>query len=88
MTAIFNLDSTAGAKFDWLFFEPLVFLAIVYCDHSAFLDRTTAVVAYISFFAVTMARYLLLMNNIVNQICAFMGLRFLKVKPTGKTRQD
>ena len=35
---------------------------------------------YMSFFLKNMARYLGLMNNIVNQITTHMGLRFLFVK--------
>lgn len=88
VTAIFNLNSTAGARFNWLFFEPLVFFAFVYCDTMGIFDRNAAIAAYISFFVVTLVRYLMLMKNIVNQICSYMGLSFLKVKPRGKTRQD
>lgn len=39
VTAIFNLNSTAGAKYNWLFFEPFVFFAIVYFDSKGVLDR-------------------------------------------------
>ena len=92
ITAIFNLDSTAGAKFNWLFLEPFIFLAIVYCDHTQILNRATLPYLYLSFFALIMVNYLLLMRNIVNQITSHMGLHFLKVKSTTttttKTRQD
>jgi phosphatidylglycerophosphate synthase len=81
VTAIFNLNSTANAKFNWVFFEPCFYLAFVYCDHLRIFDRNLASLAYVSFFCVTLVRYLVLMTNIVNQITAFMGLRFLKVKP-------
>lgn len=86
ITAIFNLNSTAGAKFNWLFFEPFIYFGLVYCDHSQMIDKATCVHLYISFFAVIMVRYIMLMRNIVNQITTHMGLSFLKVKPTGKTR--
>jgi len=88
VTAIYNLNSTAGAKFNWLFFEPWAFLAIVYLDNTGVLNRSGAIYAYIGFFMLTMVRYLLLMNNIVNQITSFMGLHFLKVKSKTKVAKS
>ena len=44
-----------------------------------------AIRAYISFFAITMVFYLLLMKNIVQQITTHMGLHFLRVKSKSKT---
>lgn len=88
ITAIFNLNSTAGAKFNWLFLEPFIFLGFIYFDQTKMIDKATCAGLYVGFFAVIMVRYLMLMRNIVNQITTHMGLSFLKVKPTGKTRQD
>ena len=64
VTAIYNLNSTAGAKFDWLFIEPWIYLTIVYLDCSEVLNRQGAIAAYVGFFLYTLVRYLLLMNNI------------------------
>lgn len=66
VTAIFNLDSTASAKFNWIFFEPLIFYVIVWFDYTGVLPRSYARTAYINFFMLTLVRYLLLMRNIVN----------------------
>lgn len=77
VTAIFNLCSTAGAKFDWIFMEPSLFMGIIYMDVTQIVDAKLAGMLYIGFFLMTMVRYLLLMNNIVNQITSHMGLRFL-----------
>lgn len=88
VTAIFNLNSTCGARFNWLFFEPSVFLAIVYLDHTKMIGVEVAAGCFGAFFAVTMIRYLLLMSNIVDQICSHMGLSFLKVKPVKKSQKS
>lgn len=88
VTAILNLNSTCGAKFNWNFFEPSVFLAIVYLDHTNMISGNVAAGCFIGFFTVTMIRYLLLMNNIVEQICSHMGLSFLKVKSLKKTQKS
>lgn len=88
VTAIFNLNSTAGAKFNWLFLEPFIYLGLIYCDYNKTFDKATCAHLYASFFAVILVRYLMLMRNIVKQITEHMGLSFLKVKPTSKTRQE
>ena len=81
VTAIFNLNSTSGAKYNWVFLEPTIYFAIVYLDYNKFLDRKAVAYCYLGFFAVTMIRYLMLMHNIVHQITKHMNLHFLKVKP-------
>ena len=88
VTALFNLCSTAGAKFDYVFKEPSFFLMIVYIDYHKYIDEKMAGVLYIGFFLMTLVRYLMLMNNIVNQITTHMGLRFLLVKPKSQTKQE
>ena len=80
VTAIYNLCSTASAKYDWLFLEPFVYLFTVYMDHTHQVTSEVAGFLYICFFSWTMIRYLHLMRNIVNQITSYMGLRFLLVK--------
>lgn len=87
VTGIFNLNSTARAKFNWIFVEPFVYLFIVFLDASGSLSRQQAISAYTSFFLVTLGRYLVFMGNIVRQITAFMGLRFLRVKDKTAKKQ-
>ena len=88
VTALFNLCSTASAKYNWIFFEPFIFFALVYFDATGALSPSMAKTGYISFFALTMIFYLMLMNNIVRQITSHMGLHFLKVKSKSKTDSD
>ena len=61
---------------------------IVYIDYHKYIDEKMAGVLYIGFFLMTLVRYLMLMNNIVNQITTHMGLRFLLVKPKSQTKQE
>ena len=84
VTAIFNLNSTAGAKYNWIFVEPFAFFVLVYLDSTGVLGTQAAKGAYVGFFAVTMVNYLLLMKNIVQQITTHMGLHFLRVKDKSK----
>jgi len=36
---IFNLNSTAGMKFNWFYFEPYVFLGIIAADNMKLLTN-------------------------------------------------
>lgn len=33
VTGNFNLNTTAGMTFNWLYFDPWIYLSIVYVDH-------------------------------------------------------
>ena len=88
VTAIFNLCSTASAKFEWFFIEPLIFLVTVFIDANMFVDAETAKVMYLVFFLKTLGKYLGLMRNIVMQITGHMGLRFLQVKDKSAVKQE
>lgn len=37
VTAIFNLNSTADMRFNYLFYEPFLYGAIIYADHTKLL---------------------------------------------------
>lgn len=80
VTGIFNLNSTAGVQFNWIFIEPLFYFLIVFLDATGVVDRKLARSLYVSFFLVTLGRYLVFMRNVVVQICGYMGLKFLTVK--------
>lgn len=80
VTAIFNLNTTSGARFNWRFTEPAAYLVIVYLDYHEIITASRSALFFGCFYAIIMVRYLFLMNNIVNQICSHMGLRFLHVK--------
>ena len=54
VTGIFNLNSTAKMKYNWLFLEPFVYVAMIYCEHIGTIDRSQAAIAYMAFFSVTM----------------------------------
>ena len=77
ITAIFNLCSTSNSKFNWVFLEPVVYLSMVYYEYTGVVKPQAAGFLYSGFFLYIMIRYLLFLNNIVNQITTFMGLRFL-----------
>lgn len=50
VTAIFNLNSTASMRFNWLFYEPLLWAAIIYADYTKLLDSQQLIYAYGLFF--------------------------------------
>ena len=43
ITAIFNLCSTSSSKYNWLFFEPIVYLSMIYCEYTELIEHKTAV---------------------------------------------
>lgn len=82
VTAIFNLCSTAGKRFNWIFWEPFVYLAICYWDQTTMgkTEDTTVLYAYLAFFMVTVFRYFFYMHTAFTTLCSSLDIRFLHVK--------
>lgn len=59
--AIFNLNSMAGMRYNWLFFEPFLFLGILALDSQMVLTDRQAVMLYVAFTAWLLVKYLLFM---------------------------
>jgi hypothetical protein len=77
---ILNLTTVAGIRFSWFFVEPFMFIALLLADNLNILKDQQAVMLYVAFFAWLMVKYLLFMWSLIDQICTYMGLRFLHVK--------
>lgn len=82
--AVLNLSTTAGMAYDWLYAEPILFVALNLLDSWKMLTAAQITMLYIAYAAWVAIRWLLLMQNIVEQICTYMGIRFLHNKPPKK----
>ena len=83
VTAIFNLNSTGRMRFDYWYMEPLTYLCLVGMDRLSikYTEMNTLLMClYIAFAAVTFLKYILFMTSVVNQLCSFLGIRFIRVK--------
>ena len=80
-SGVLNLSTTASMRFNWLFFEPFVFMALTLIDNQGMLSAQQAGLLYLALTMWLVVKYLLFMGAVVDQITSFMGLRFLQVKP-------
>jgi hypothetical protein len=80
-SGVLNLSTTASMRFNWLFFEPFVFMALTFIDNQGMLSAQQAGLLYLALTMWLVVKYLLFMGAVVDQITSFMGLRFLHVKP-------
>jgi len=83
VTAIFNLNSTASMRFNWLFYEPLLWAAIIYADHSQLLDSKQLIYAYGLFFVQTLLKWVLFMSSVISQLTSYLDINFVTVGGKG-----
>ena len=81
VNAIYNLSSTAGMQFDWLYVEPYVFALIVYLDYARVFENQQAALFYLAYGTWITVKYLIFMHSMVDQITSYLQISFLKVKP-------
>lgn len=71
-------------KFDWVYLEPFVFFGIIALDCNGVITDQQSVLMYTAFFLWLLVKYLLLMSAIVDSICTFMGIPFIRNKPVAR----
>ena len=80
VTGIFNLNSTAKMTFNWLFFDPWLWAAIVYVDHFKLVDTQVAAMLYCVYAAQLSFKYLAFMSSVISQLTAYLGINFVTVQ--------
>ena len=65
VTAILNLNSTADMKFNWFFYEPLIFAFIIFIDVTRLLPSNLVALLHILFFAQTLLKYICFMTSTI-----------------------
>ena len=83
VTAIFNLNSTADMKFNWRFYEPILYGAIIYADFNKLLPSDQLVYLYVFFFAQTLLKYILFMTSVITQLTDYLQINFITVGGKG-----
>ena len=83
VTAIFNLNSTANMRYNYLFAEPIVYMVIVYLDYT--LPTSTesnqlVLGLYVTFVLSTFIKYIIFMRSVVNQLTQHLDIPFIRVK--------
>jgi len=83
VTAILNLNSTADMKFDWFFYEPILYGAILFADTARLLATNQMAWLHILFFAQTLIKYLFFMASTITQLTSYLEINFLTVGGKG-----
>lgn len=91
VTGIFNLNSTGSMKFDWLFFEPVFYIVILYSD--ATLPNTTEnndmiLGAYYFYTLQIFIKYICFMSSVINQLTTHLNIPFIRVKDKKQVKQQ
>ena len=91
VTGIFNLNSTASMRFNYLFAEPIVYLLIVYLDYTLAISTETNQLVlglYAAFVLSTFIKYIIFMRSVVNQLTKHLNIPFIRVKEKKSVKSE
>jgi len=66
VNGIYNLNSTAGLKFNWFYIEPFIYLSIIYLDFTRLIQDRHAIMFYIAYTMWISVNYLVFMHSLVD----------------------
>lgn len=84
MTGHLNLSSTADLKFNGIFSEYFVFPILVYLEVQKLATRDLMIKLYLLLFTTVVYQYYRFMKCLCIELCEFLNIRLLKVKPNTK----
>lgn len=79
-TGYLNLMSSSKSQYSPTFVDPFVFCLILYADHTRMAPPAQIAAAYITLIVFRAICYLLFMRSMVNQICEYCQIPFIRVK--------
>lgn len=80
MTGNLNLKSCAQVKYNPVYLDPFLFVAILYCDYNRLFESHIIAYMYIALVVERAITYFLFVRNMVNQLCDHLEIPFLQVK--------
>ena len=83
VTGIFNLNSTASMRYNYLFFEPIVYLVIVYLDYTLpkSAENNQLILGFYALFVLsTFTKYIIFMRSVIDQLTRHLNIPFIRVK--------
>lgn len=83
VTAIMNLNSTASMSFNWFYFEPFAYAAILYVDINLLLAANQVVYLYATFLGIILIKYFAFMSNVITKLTEYLEINFLTVNGKG-----
>ena len=81
VTAYLNVCSMAEMKFPIFYIEWFLLMGILLADIYGTFEPNKLIVLYILLFTQLVVRYLIFMGEIIVQLCNYLNIRFLLVKP-------
>ena len=80
MTGNLNVKGCAGMKFNPIYADPFLFVAILYLDHTQTFKRDTIAGLYIWLCVQRLVLYFSFLSSVINQLCEYLNIPFLQTK--------
>ena len=84
VAGLLNIASTAQISFPYLYWEPLVYAALLIADATHFIASDSTLIAlYTLLILIVFIKYSMFMYAMITQLTKYLGIRLLRVKDKG-----
>lgn len=70
-----NISSTAGKKYDWMFYDPYFFYLWTALEYFKIISSETALVLFVLQATLILMKYIHFMTYVTNSLCAYLGIK-------------
>ena len=91
VTGIFNLNSTGGMRFNYLYYEPFLYGLILYFDKTLPKNSENDQIIFAAYCFYTLQifiKYIIFMTSVINQLTSYLNIPFIRVKDKKQTKQE
>ena len=87
VAGLLNIASTAQISFQYLYWEPVAYAALLIADASGAIQcNCTLIWLYAGLVAIVFVKYSLFMYSMITQLTKYLGIKLLKVKDKTKNK--
>jgi hypothetical protein len=85
VAGLLNISSTAKIDFPFFYWEPIVYMAILYFDYSRIIRSDAVLIGlYVTLATIIFIKYCQFIESMITQLTRFLGIKLLKVKEVTK----
>ena len=71
--AMLNISSTSKIKYNWLYFDPFLFGALLYVEHNGHLPKQQCLMLYAALLCFILVKYLILMSYMIRKLTVYLN---------------
>jgi hypothetical protein len=86
VAGLLNISSTAKVRFPFLYWEPGVYIFLLYLDIMRLVQSEILLAGYCILIFIVLLEYIMFLQSMISSLTKYLGIKLLKVKDVSKTK--